>query len=210
MIDTQRPRRRLPSRDLALIASFAALIAALGLIPPITPFGIPVPITAQTLGVMLAGSILGARRGCLAVVTFLALVAAGLPLLSGGRGGLAVFTGASGGFLIGFAVGAYVTGWLVERRPERFTLGWLMVANAIGGIGVVYLFGGPWMAAVADLSFAKMLATLATFLPGDSIKVVVASVVAAAVLRGYPKILPPRGSALSTPVQAESVAPSHP
>ena len=51
--------------------------------------GNPVPITLQTMGVMLAGSVLGARRGALAVLTFLALVAAGLPLLAGGRGGLA-------------------------------------------------------------------------------------------------------------------------
>ncbi|MFZ0157482.1 MAG: biotin transporter BioY, partial [Kineosporiaceae bacterium] len=69
------------SRDLALVAVFAALIAALGLAGVIYPFGSVVPITAQTLGVMLAGSILGARRGVLAVLTFLVLVAAGLPWL---------------------------------------------------------------------------------------------------------------------------------
>src|SRR5664279_1434893 len=64
---------RLPARDLALIAVFAALIAALGLVPVLQPFGTIAPITAQTLGVMLAGSILGARRGALAVITFLAV-----------------------------------------------------------------------------------------------------------------------------------------
>lgn len=187
--------RRLSARDLALVASFAALLAALGLIPGITPFGISVPISAQTLGVMLAGSILGARRGSLAVLTFLLLVAAGLPLLAGGRGGLGVFAGPSGGFLVGFVVGAYVTGWLVERRPARWNLAWLVAANTVGGVLVVYAFGAPVMAARAGLSVGETFATLLTFVPGDAVKVVVASVVAAAVLRGYPRILPRRAGA---------------
>jgi len=194
----------MPSRDLALIASFAALIAALGLVPAFSPFGISVPITAQTLGVMLAGSILGARRGALAVITFLVLVAAGLPLLAGGRGGLAVFTGPSAGFLIGFVPGAFVIGWLAERRPANYILPWMLVANAVGGIGVVYLFGAPVMAAIADLSFGATLSTLVTFLPGDIAKVIVAAIVSTAVLRGYPKVLPRRGAADDETRLAES------
>ena len=79
------------TRDLAYIALFAAIIAVLGTLPAIN-IG-PVPITAQTLGVMLAGSVLGARRGFLAVLLFLVLVAIGLPLLSSGAGGLSVFAG---------------------------------------------------------------------------------------------------------------------
>jgi biotin transport system substrate-specific component len=181
------------SRDLALIAYFAALIAALGLIPAFSPYHDAVPITAQTLGVMLAGSILGARRGALAVVTFLVLVAAGLPLLAGGRGGLEVFTGASAGFLIGFVPGAFVIGWLAERRPATSTLRWMLMANAVGGIGVVYLFGAPVMAAMADLTFGATLVKLATFLPGDIAKVIIAAVVSTAVLRGYPNVLPRHG-----------------
>jgi biotin transport system substrate-specific component len=187
----------MPSRDLALIASFAALIAALGLVPAVQPFGLSVPITAQTLGVMLAGSILGARRGALAVIVFLLLVAAGLPLLAGGRGGLAVFAGASAGFLIGFVPGAYVIGWLAERRPARRHLPWLLMANALGGIGVVYLVGAPVMARVADLTLDQTLTALATFLPGDVTKVVIASVVASAVLRAYPTVLPRRADVLA-------------
>ena len=79
----ESPRRGLTAVDLSLIASFAALIAALGL-PGALTVGGTVPITLQTLGVMLAGSVLGWRRGMLAVITFLALVAVGLPLLAGG------------------------------------------------------------------------------------------------------------------------------
>jgi len=86
------------TRDLVLISLFAAIIVALGFVPPITLGFIPVPITAQSLGVMLAGVILGAKRGALAAVLVILLVAIGLPVLSGGRGGLAVFAGPTVGF----------------------------------------------------------------------------------------------------------------
>ena len=92
MTDTIRSnntvRRILPARDLAQIAIFAALIAALGLPGPLN-IG-PVPITMQTLGVMFAGAILGPRKGTLAVLLFLVLTAVGLPLLAGARGGIGV------------------------------------------------------------------------------------------------------------------------
>ena len=83
------------TKDLAYIALFAAITAVLGLVPAVQVG--PVPITAQTLGVMLAGSILGARRGFLSQLLFLVLVAIGLPVLPGGGGGLAVFAGATAG-----------------------------------------------------------------------------------------------------------------
>src|SRR3954463_8239774 len=101
----------LTTRDMVHIALFAAIMAALGLLPPIPVGFIPVPITAQSMGVMLAGSILGAQRGALAILLFLALVAVGLPLLSGGRGGLGVFFGPTAGFLLSWPGGAFGTGW---------------------------------------------------------------------------------------------------
>src|SRR5688572_3017372 len=105
---------RSSARDLAQIAVFAALIAALTL-PGAIPIGIGVPITLQTLGVMLAGAILGARKGALAVTVYVALGLAGLPILAGGTAGLGVLAGPSGGFLLGFIPGAFVVGWIVER-----------------------------------------------------------------------------------------------
>lgn len=184
------PRRgRLTTRDLALVASFAALIAVLGLPGSISLFGNAVPITLQTLGVMLAGSILGWKRGMLAVATFLALVAAGLPLLAGGRGGLAVFQGPSAGYLIGFLVGAGAIGWLVERRLPHPPTWWLALANLVGGVGVVYAIGIPVQAAVLGTSGLVATAISATtFLPGDLIKVAIATVVSSAVYRGFPDV----------------------
>ena len=109
-------------RSLTHIALFAALIAALGLVPRID-LAAGVPITAQSLGIMLCGTVLGARKGALAVLLFLLLVALGLPLLAGGRGGLGVFAGPSVGYLVGFPIAAFVAGWVMERTTLR---SWLM------------------------------------------------------------------------------------
>jgi biotin transport system substrate-specific component len=182
--------RRLAARDLALIASFAALIAALGLTPSLYLFGSTVPITLQTLGVMITGSLLGWRRAAMAVGLFLLLVAAGLPLLSGGRGGISVFQGPSAGYLVGFFFGAAVTGWLVERLWPRYPVWWGFAANVIGGIAVVYAIGVPVLMWRTGLHLDKALWTgAAIFLPGDFSKAIVATVVAAGVHRGYPTLV---------------------
>jgi|SRR5450631_67823 biotin transport system substrate-specific component len=179
---------RLSARDLALVSSFAALIAVMGLPGSIQLFGNAVPITLQTLGVMLAGSILGWRRAALSVLVLLVLVAAGLPLLSGGRGGLAVFAGPSAGYLIGWVVGAAVIGWLVQRRLPAYPTWWGGLANVLGGIGAVYLVGIPVQAAVTGTSVWVATGASMMFVPGDAIKVVIATAVASAVHRGYPGI----------------------
>jgi biotin transport system substrate-specific component len=187
------PRKRLSSRDLALVASFAALTAVLGLPGSVSVFGNAVPVTLQTLGVMLAGSILGWKRGALSVLVLLALVAAGLPLLSGGRGGLAVFFGPSAGYLIGWVFGAAAIGWMVQRRLPAYPMLWGGLANVLGGIAVVYMVGIPVQAAVTGTSVLVAAATSLVFLPGDAIKVVIATAVASAVHRGYPGITAPSG-----------------
>ncbi len=190
----------LRSRDLALIAMFTGVIAALGLIPAVAPFGGAVPITAQSMGVMLAGAILGSKRGALAVLLFLALVAIGLPLLAGGRGGLGVFAGPSVGYLIGFPVAAWLVGRLTELlgRPYRVVVGTL--ANVLGGVLVLNAIGIVGMAVVADLSLAKATALAAVFVPGDLVKAVLTAVVAAGVHAAYPGLIPARrGRPATTP-----------
>src|SRR4051794_37567955 len=181
------PAHRSTARDLALIASFAALVAVLGLPGSLSLFGNAVPVTLQTLGVMLAGAVLGWRRGFLALAVFLVLVAAGLPLLAGGRGGLGVFAGPSAGFLLAWPLGAAAVGWLVERRLPAYPVWWGMLANVVGGIAVVYLIGIPVQAAVLGTSSVLSTALAATvFLPGDAAKAVVAPLVAVGVHKGYP------------------------
>lgn len=183
------PAPRSSSRDLALIAIFAGIVAALGIVPAFTPPGFGVPITAQSLGVMLAGAILGARRGALSLVLFLALVATGLPLLAGGRGGLGVFAGASVGFLLAWPVAAYVVGWLSERAGPTYKLHWGIVANVVGGIVVVYAGGIVGMAAVLDLSIPAAAVATWIYIPGDAVKVVIAALVARGVHAAYPGLL---------------------
>ena len=181
--------RSLTSRDLALVAMFTGVVAALGLVPAFTPPGFAVPITAQSLGVMLAGSILGARRGALSLVLLLVLVAVGLPLLAGGRGGLGVFAGPSVGFLLGWPVAAFVVGWLSERAGPTYKLHWGIVANLVGGIVVLYVLGIAGMALVLDISPAAATVASWIYLPGDAVKVVIAAVVARGVHAAYPGLL---------------------
>lgn len=178
----------LSTRDIVHCALFAAIVAALGLLPPIPLALIPVPITAQSLGVMLAGALLGARRGGLALALFVLLVLAGLPLLAGGRGGIGVLLGPTGGFLLGYPIAAFTVGWLVERRPQPAGVLTLFIACALGGIGAMYALGVPWLALVGGLPFEKALFGSLAFIPGDLIKAGVAAFAAAAVRRGYPTL----------------------
>lgn len=179
------------TKDLAYIALFAAITAVLGLVPAIAVG--PVPITAQTLGVMLAGSILGARRGFLSQLLFLVLVAIGLPLLASGAGGLSVFASPSAGYLVSWPVAAFVTGLLTERFWARYDLARAIVADVVGGIVVIYAIGVPVLAAVAHLSpRAAIVAGALPFLVGDAIKAVVAAAIAVQVRRSYPVIERPQ------------------
>ncbi len=163
-------------RNIAYIALFAALTAALGFIPIIT-LGFGVPITAQTLGVMLSGCILGAWRGGLAILLLITLVALGVPLLAGGRGGLGLFLSPSAGFLIGWPVGAFVCGLIMERSKTLKPLLSSLIASIIGGILVVYTSGVIGMFVVLDQTFIEILYLVMVFIPGDMIKAVISGLI---------------------------------
>ena len=186
-------QHRTPARDLALIAVFAGITAALGLIPAFyTPFS-PVPITAQTFGIILAGAVIGGRRALASQGLFLALVALGLPLLAGGRGGIGVFAGPTVGFLVGYGVCAGLIGWLTFRKGAPYSVGWGLLINILGGMVVMYALGIPGMMAVAKLSFPAAVAANLPYLPADLVKVVAATFVAKGVHAAYPGLLPWRG-----------------
>jgi biotin transport system substrate-specific component len=181
--------RRLLATDLAQIAVFAAFIAVLGLMPGIYLFGSTVPITLQTLGVMLVGCLLGSRRAALTLALFVVLVAVGFPLLSGGRGGLGIFAGPSGGFVLGWLLGAYVTGWLVERSLPKLSFVKALLACLAGGVVAIYAIGIPyWAVVVGSLPTAAVQSLV--FIPGDVAKAVVVSLIAVAVHRAYPTLVP--------------------
>ena len=174
-------------RNLTHIALFAALIAVLGLVPKID-LAAGVPITAQSLGIMLCGTVLGARRGALAVILFLVLVAAGLPLLSGGRGGLGVFASPSAGFLIGFPVAAFVAGFVMEQTTLSPGFA-ATAASVIGGIGVLYIFGIIGLSAMLGKTLTEASYLAMAFLPGDAAKAVLAGLVTQSLARMRPASL---------------------
>lgn len=167
------------TQSIVRAALFAALIAALGLVPRIdVPVAAGVPITAQTLGVMLAGVMLGARTATGAVALFLFVVALGAPFLSGGRGGIGVFFGPTAGYLAGWVFGAAMTGYAMRRLPMESAFWRGFIAALIGGVIVVHAFGVAYLAFAARLSLANAFIADAVFLPGDVLKAVVAGLVA--------------------------------
>lgn len=172
-------------RDLSRIATCAAIIAVLG-IPGQFMLGSGVPITVQTLGVMLAGVILGWWRGALSVLLVLVLVAAGLPLLAGGSGGIGVFFGPTGGYLIGWVFGAAVIGAIARGAATKIVAWRVALAVVVGGILVIYAFGIPVMANVLGMSLGEATVANLLFLPGDSIKGVITVLLAVGLWKAYP------------------------
>jgi biotin transport system substrate-specific component len=171
------------SANLGRVAVFAALIIVLGTVVVPLPSG--VPITGQTLGVMLAGLVLGPRIAPWSIAVVLALAAVGLPVLAGGRGGLGVFVGPTVGYMIGWIAGVIVIGLLL--RTGRFTWWRAAVAALVGGVLVVYAFGIPVQALVTGVPLDLTALSSLAFLPGDLIKVAAATLIVVALRRAYPR-----------------------
>jgi biotin transport system substrate-specific component len=165
--------KKLTVRDLTRISLFTALICISSYIKIDLP---NVPITAQTLAVMLAGCILDTRQAALSVFTYLLLGSIGVPVFSGGSAGIGIIFGKYGGYLIGFLLGVIVISLLKGKKNSLIRLG---LANIIGGIAVVDLFGSIWLSFITGMNVVQafMLGAL-IFIPGDLIKAIVAATVA--------------------------------
>jgi biotin transport system substrate-specific component len=174
------------TKDVVYVAMFAALTAALAAFPPLTLPQTGVPITAQSLGPMLAGSVLGWKRAVASQVLFLALVVAGLPLLAGGRGGLGVLLGPSGGFLIGWPISAGIIGWTFERYWTKLNFVAALGSVFLGGVVVLYAIGNAWVSVVTGINYLQATIASFSFLPGDIAKVVAAAAIAMTLRRSYP------------------------
>ena len=133
--------KRMDTRDIAMIAQCAAVMVICSWI------SIPaaVPFTMQTFGVFLSVGLLGGRRGTAAVLVYLLLGAAGLPVFSGFTGGLGHMFGATGGYIIGFLFSALVM-WLIERLRGRSMK--TLIFSMIAGLITCYAFGTAWFMAV--------------------------------------------------------------
>ncbi|KUI34290.1 biotin biosynthesis protein BioY [Mycobacterium sp. IS-1496] len=190
-VDAPRRRWAVSAADLTQAAVFAALIAALGLPGTLTVGPSGVPITVQTLGVMLAGSILGPRKGALAVALFALLAIAGLPILAGARTGLVSLSSPTAGFFVGWLPAAVVIGGLTAMMMPRYRVLWGVVINVVGGMAVIYAFGTVGLMIRTDLSWWAALSTNGIYIPGDVAKAVVTAFVAAQVHRARPGLITP-------------------
>ncbi len=170
---TQRifPRTNRLVRDIPLIIGGSLLVAAFAQIRIVLPFT-PVPITGQTLAVLLVGAALGKNRAGISMLLYLGMGLAGMPVFAGGAQGLAYLTGATGGYLIGFVAAAYVVGWLAEQGLDR-DIRTAFLPFLIGEM-VIYAFGLIWLTVyIGDMSKALVLG-FHPFLVGDAIKVALA------------------------------------
>ena len=169
--------------DLALIASGAALTALAAQIS--IPMW-PVPITGQTLAVLLVGSVLGLSRGTLSMAFYVLLGALGLPVFTGAKA--LVFGGPTVGYLAGFIAAAALTGWLAQRQWDRKWFG--VLASFVAGNAIIYAFGLPMLSiflgsvgAPNDLA-ATLAAGFTPFLVGDAIKMILAAALLPLAWRG--------------------------
>ncbi|WP_448850945.1 biotin transporter BioY [Corynebacterium sp. 335C] len=174
--------------DAVLIAAFAALIIVLGAVS-IPIGGLGVPIVLQNMGMVLVGLLLGWKRGTLCVILFLAVGLVGVPNLAGFRTTLSALPGPTVGYLVGYIVTALVVGLLTMYRPRNTVaqIGLFIVAGIIG-VMFQYLCGSVGLVIVNGMEFPAAVASNAAFILGDVVKVVIAAVIAAPVLRAIPSL----------------------
>lgn len=178
---------KLSLRGIVFSALFAALLVLFGYVS--IPLGFtPVPITLQTLAVMLAGGLLGVRYGFLSMALVVVLTALGFPLLQG-TGGLVKLLGPTGGYVIMWPFAALLIGLLLPRIRMKGALSYLasfLILEVFGSL-LLYVTGVPWLAHVTGLSFEKaMLAGCYPYLLGDAIKAAVATVIIMQVRQVFP------------------------
>jgi biotin transport system substrate-specific component len=174
------------ARSAVLVAGgvlFTALLAQVAVPVP----GSPVPITGQTLAVVLTAAALGPVRGVAVQVLYMLAALAGLPFYSDASGGYDVVFGATGGYVLGFIPAAYLIGVAARRGADRNLL--TAVPLFVAAQAVVFAVGVPWLAVAAGLTTSQALeAGLYPFIVGGIVK----AAVAAAVLAGAWRLMPRR------------------
>lgn len=185
-------RRSWNATDLSLIAVFAALTAAFALIPAIPIGGAGVPVTLQSLAVVLTGVVLGPGRGAAAIGLYLAAGLAGLPIFAGFSGGLGVLAGPSAGYLLAFPLAAAVAGWLsaaAVRRARRMQYLLLFLSCVAASVLVIHPLGIAGMMVNLNLDLSAAVLADVVFLPGDIAKNLIAAAIGVSVHKAFPRLL---------------------
>jgi biotin transport system substrate-specific component len=173
----EHPPMRSNNRELAATALMAAVTAALAWVVIPLPFT-PVPVSGQTVGVMLAGLFLPPQLAALSQVIYIALGVLGLPVFAGGSAGLGTIFGPTGGYIWAFVLAALCISWAVRKVPSSTRIGYFAIL-ALGGIGLIYVFGIIQLMAVTGIGLAQAVTAGALpFLPGDLAKVLLVTEVA--------------------------------
>jgi len=171
-------------RDAAAIGGAALLTAVLAQVA-IPVAGSPVPITGQTLAVVVTAAALGPARGVSAQLLYLALGLVGLPFYSEATHGVEVVVGATGGYLLAFPLAAYVIGTAARHGQDRQVR--RAVPLFLAGQLLIFAVGVPWLAVVADLSATQALhAGFFPFLVGGLVKAVLAGLLLPGLWRAAP------------------------
>jgi len=170
--DILQPARRgyAAAYNAALILIGSVVIGLCAQIAVYLPFS-PVPVTGQTFAVLMAGPLLGRRRAVLCVLAYLTEGLLGLPVFAMGRAGLPTLIGPTGGYLVGFAAAAYLTGALAEKQWDR-----RLITTALAmvlGNTVIYCAGWLWLSCLTNARTA-FIAGVLPFVPGDILKIVLA------------------------------------
>ncbi len=158
--------------NVTLIIAGSLLIALCAQIAIPLPFS-PVPVTGQTFAILMVGALLGAKRGSLAVLAYLAEGVAGLPVFSLARGGVMMFAGPTAGYLFGFVVAAYIVGFLAERGWDRRIS--TTIFTMILGLAVIYGFGVLWLSVLFKSFNAALAFGFYPFMIGEVLKVSLAA-----------------------------------
>jgi len=177
VIPAPSSRARGLATDAALVV---AGVVAVALLAKVSFFIGPVPISGQTLGVILVGAALGAKRGALSLTSYMLAGLAGIPVFAGAVAGPAYVLMPSFGFVLGFIPAAYLAGWLAERAWDRKPL--LAMIGFVGASVVPFLIGVPYMAMILstvmgmEVTFASVMAAgVLPFIPGGLVKAAIAA-----------------------------------
>jgi biotin transport system substrate-specific component len=197
-----RPRSAGRAGNIALIAVFAAMLAAFAMMPPVPVGPAGVPITLQTFAIALCGMVLGPWRGAAATLLYVVLGLLGLPIFSGMNGGIGVLAGPSAGYILSFTLYALAAGLVARWAVRRFRGMRLGIALFLGGFAASLLLNHPLgilgMSINADLPLRVAAVADLAYWPGDIIKNILAASVAVLIHRAFPDVLRRRGVSMDS------------